>query len=250
MKVGTASSPNDSAVMPRSYSFPGRSADSGATTRANASAISWAITISCDGDREPLADGVADRLARAERTAEVAGHGVAEPLHVAHGNGLVEVEHLPRLLDLLGRDVERVAADERQRRVAGEQLVHDRGEERDDEEGDDEPDEPAEDERSHVGSAVEGVDLGEFVVGEVEVVERREVRLELLDAGRAGDHARHLGAVQDPRQRHLRQRLVTAAGDGVEPARGSSGARSTEWPRTHRPGQSIPRASAGTSPSR
>ena len=52
------------------------------------------------------------------------------------------------------------------------------------------------------------VDLGELVVGEVEVVERGEVLLELLDAARADQRRGHARVAQRPGERQLGERLA------------------------------------------
>src|SRR5688572_32337955 len=55
------------------------------------------------------------------------------------------------------------------------------------------------------------VDLGELLVREVEVVERRDVLLELRDAARADQGRRHAWIAERPGQRHL--------GEGLAPSR-------------------------------
>ncbi len=60
------------------------------------------------------------------------------------------------------------------------------------------------------------LDLGQLVGGEVEVVQRGDVRLQLLDAARPDDQAGHPRVTQRPGQRELGQRLAAPLGDRAE----------------------------------
>src|SRR3954453_23416985 len=64
--------------------------------------------------------------------------------------------------------------------------------------------------RPEVDAGVDGVlvDLAQLVVGEVELVERGDVLLELLHAARADERRRHARVAQCPRERHLGERLA------------------------------------------
>ena len=58
----------------------------------------------------------------------------------------------------------------------------------------------------------------ELVGGEVQVVQRAEVLVELLDAGGADQGRGHRRVAQHPGQRQLRQGLTATLGDGRETA--------------------------------
>src|SRR5690348_518697 len=69
-----------------------------------------------------------------------------------------------------------------------------------------------------VDAAVHGVpvDLRELVAGELEPVERGDVRLELLDTRCADQRRGDPLVAQDPGERELRERLPAAGGDLVQ----------------------------------
>src|SRR5882757_10078291 len=60
------------------------------------------------------------------------------------------------------------------------------------------------------------VDFGEFLGGEVQIVERAEVLLQLRDAGRTDQSGCDRRVAEHPRQRELRQRLTAPLGDPGE----------------------------------
>src|SRR3954447_13998402 len=51
------------------------------------------------------------------------------------------------------------------------------------------------------------IDLAELVVGQLEVVERRDVRFELVEAADSDERGCDAPVAQRPRERHLRERL-------------------------------------------
>src|SRR5690606_37455481 len=67
-----------------------------------------------------------------------------------------------------------------------------------------------------VGIASETVDLGEFGFGEVEPAQRSNAVFHLLRAACADECGAHAAAAQDPRNRHLRQRLAATLRDLLE----------------------------------
>ena len=67
-----------------------------------------------------------------------------------------------------------------------------------------------------VGLGRVAVDLGELVLGEVELLQRGDVGLQLLHAGGADECRRHSRVAERPRQRQLRQRLAAAGRDLVQ----------------------------------
>src|SRR6188472_3598770 len=60
------------------------------------------------------------------------------------------------------------------------------------------------------------IDLGELVVGERELLERRDVLLELPDTRRSDERRRHASVTEHPSKRHLRERLTATGCDVIQ----------------------------------
>src|SRR5215831_20007525 len=69
-----------------------------------------------------------------------------------------------------------------------------------------------------VALGCEAVDLAEFVDAELEVLERGDVRLELLDAAGTDHRGSHPAVAKHPGDRHLGQALSAPSGDLGQPA--------------------------------